>query len=62
MQNLALVKPEHMPIVEVFGSHTGKKCDYCPADAAWYHWADHIVDRDAYACQSHVGLLNPYFG
>ncbi len=36
-------------------------CDYCPADAVWFHWADRIVARDCYACDAHVGLLNSWY-
>lgn len=39
------------------------ECDYCRADATWRHWASkfNLPDRDAYACDTHVGLLNPYY-
>ena len=37
-------------------------CDYCAADAVWYHWADRCVNRDCYACDAHVSLLNPFYG
>ena len=58
----------HMPLVQL--SQPGKDlvkgidvhCDYCVADAVWYHWADHIVARECYACDVHVGLLNPFYG
>lgn len=60
-------KQEHMPIVQLAhqGEHAGRHvhCDYCQSDAQWYHFADpRNVDRDAYACRDHVGLLNRYYG
>ena len=57
----------HMPLVQL--SQSGKSpggghvhCDYCIADAVWYHWADQHVARDCYACDVHVSLLNPFYG
>ena len=41
------------------------ECDYCDADAAWYHWTSNVtkqsVNRECYACVEHVGLLNRYY-
>ncbi|MGO9154116.1 hypothetical protein [Mycobacterium sp.] len=39
------------------GAHV--ECDYCPADAVWHHFASPSnADRDAYACDARVSLLN----
>ena len=61
---------EHMPLLQL--SQPGKvysrdddhvECDYCDADATWYHFADRTgVNRDACACDTHVGLLNRHYG
>jgi hypothetical protein len=58
---------ERMRLVQLAepGQYSGQhvECDYCAADATWYHWADSgypgAVNRDAFACNSHVGYLNP---
>ena len=53
-------KQEHMPLVGLVSPH--HECDYCSADAAWFHWADkRNVNRDAYACDTHVCVLNRYY-
>ena len=51
---------EHMPVVQfkVPGDGTDRRCDYSPALATWFHWADQHVDRDAFACNDHVHYLN----
>ena len=40
------------------------ECDYCDADATWYHWADsrseRSVNRECYACDEHAKWLNKY--
>jgi hypothetical protein len=65
-----------MPIVGLgrpgFDAMKGRhvECDYCTADATWHHWAvaptpgreGLDVNRDAYACNAHVGLLNRFYG
>ncbi len=62
-------KQEHMPVTQLAepgryhmtGEHAG--CDYCATDAIWFHFADpRNVNRDAFACNDHVGLLNRYYG
>lgn len=61
-QEFKRFKREHMPVCEV-GTMPTRTCDYCATDAAWFHFGDkRNVDRDCYACDSHVGLLNPHFG
>ncbi len=37
------------------------ECDYCEAGATMWHFANHEVNRDAYACSSHVRLLDPNY-
>ena len=55
-----------MPLVQLSQpgkSHGGHAyCDYCTADAVWFHWADRYVNRDCYACDVHVSMLNPFYG
>jgi len=57
---------EHMPVVllRTPGQNYGGvhvECDYCDADATWYHWATpSSVDRDCYACDEHAKWLNKY--
>ena len=54
-------KQEHMPLVGM-GTMPRRECDYCSADATWLHWADkRSVNRDAYACDTHVRFLNRYY-
>jgi hypothetical protein len=58
---------EHMPLIG-YRNHDGKyaECDYCTHDATYFHFAvsgyKGAVDRDAYACNAHVYLLNPFEG
>ena len=41
-----------------FEPETPEECDYCPADATHWHFADSVVNRDAYACDEHLVYLS----
>jgi hypothetical protein len=58
-------KQERMPLTRLaeHGRYNGGHvcCDYCTADAVYYHFADRRVNRDAYACAAHMRFLNPSY-
>ena len=57
-------EPAHMALspLPAPGQYEGRHvvCDYCDADAVWFHWASTVTlpDRDCYACAEHVHWLD----